>query len=79
MPKKDNTKQAEEIDALARHISEALRIMAESEYIPTRIYNDFSDAWNELCNTALEKGRLWDSEAYARLVLSQLAKTGGAK
>jgi len=83
--KKSSTKRpakgkgAEEFDALAHHIAEALRILRESDYIPTRIYNDFADAWNELCNTVLSESRLWDSETYARLVLSELAKKGGAE
>jgi hypothetical protein len=80
MPKRTTKKtEAEELDALAHHIAEALRIMRESELIPARIYNDFADAWNEVCNFAIGESRVWDSEEYARLVLAEIARKGGAK
>jgi len=79
--KKGSTKktEAEELDALAHHISETLRILRTSEHFTARLYNDFADAWNEVCNSAVGLGHLWDSEAYARLVLAELAKKGGAE
>ena len=58
-PKKGSTKRPAKgkadpaaMEALAHHISEALRIMRTSEIIPARIYNYFADAWNELCGLA---------------------------
>jgi hypothetical protein len=69
---------AEEFDALAHHIAEALRIMETSDLIPARIYNYFADAWNELANLGFNDS-LCNSEAYARLVLAQLAQKGGAR
>ena len=53
-----------ELDALAHHLAEALRIMRTSEVIPTRIYNYFSDAYNELCGLSLTP--LWETEEFAR-------------
>ena len=70
--------EAAELDALARHISEALRIMRGSELIPARIYNGFADCWNELVNVATSSN-FFESEAHARLVLAELAKKGGAE
>jgi hypothetical protein len=78
MPKKDTTKQAQELDALAHHIAEALRIMRESEIIPARIYNGFADAWNELVGVATTM-TFFESEAHARLILAELTKKEGAK
>jgi hypothetical protein len=69
---------AEDLDALARHISEALRIMRVSELIPARIYNSFADAWNELVGT-VTTATFFESEAHARLILSELVKRGGAE
>lgn len=69
---------ANELDALAHHIAEALRIMRESELIPARIYNDFADAWNELANVATSTAFL-ESEVYTRLILAELASKGGAE
>jgi hypothetical protein len=68
----------EELDALAHHIAETLRIMRDSEHIPARIYNDFADAWNELVNVAMSTAFL-ESETYTRLVLAELVSKGGAK
>ena len=70
--------EAAELDALARHISEALRIMRDSELIPARNYNHFADAWNELCGLSM-RDTFVHSEEYARLILAELAKEGGAR
>ena len=70
--------KAAELDALARHLSEALRIMRTSDLIPGRIYNYFADAWNELENTATS-AEFFESEARARLTLAELARKGGAE
>jgi hypothetical protein len=70
--------KAEELDALARHVSEALRIMRTSEVIPARVYNGFADAWNELVGSATSAA-FFESEEHARLVLAELAKKGGAE
>jgi hypothetical protein len=67
-----------ELDALAYHLAEALRIMGASEFIPSCIYNYFADALNELENLAFTDN-FCQSEEYLRLNLAALALKGGAK
>jgi hypothetical protein len=79
--KKGSTKgkpKTEDLDALAHHISEALRIMRESEHIPARIYNHFSEGFLDIQNTVNDDEFL-HSEPHVRLYLAALVKKGGAK
>jgi hypothetical protein len=79
--KKVTTKRTpddKELDALAHHISEALRIMRESEHIPVYIYNHFSEGFLDIQNHVNDDEFL-HSEPHVRLYLAALVKKGGAK
>jgi hypothetical protein len=71
-------KATEELDALAHHISETLRIMGASESIPARVYNEFADALNNLYNL-VNDDELVHSEQHIRLYLARLMQTRGVK
>lgn len=76
-PAKDKA-NAEEMETLAHHLSEALRIMRTSEVIPSRVYNDFAEAYNDLTNYTNED-ELIHSEPYIRLHLLALVEKGDAE
>lgn len=67
-----------ELDALALHLSAALRILQTSEVIPTRVYNHFAEGWNDIMNLVNDDDHL-HSEEHVRLYLRALAKKGGAR
>jgi hypothetical protein len=60
-----------ELDAFAHHLSEVLRIARTHPDMPSQLYNDIADAWNEYVNTVIARANLWESEEYVRLVLAE--------
>lgn len=69
-----------ELDALAFHLSEALRIARTHPGLPASLYNELAEAVNEHENRMPNSHRLCDSREYISLLLHTAhGRKGGAK
>lgn len=58
-----------ELEALAHHLAEVLRITREHPDIPAQLYDDIAEGWNDFVNRTPPGGLINDSEEMIRLEL----------
>jgi hypothetical protein len=74
-----------DLEALAHHLSEVLRITREHPDIPARLYNGIAEAWTDFQNMTPDSNVITDSAEMIRLELfggiaqRKAAAKGGAK
>ncbi len=73
--------RADEIEAFAHHLSEALRIARTSDFLTARFYNSLAEAWSASINDfkCYRNAKLTESVEFIRLALTMEAEQEGGE